>query len=72
MFTVIGTSLLVLGLLVGLDLLTVDLGSVGSGAVAAMLLIGGLVILGLTTRSLPASDRRVMHVQTSRDDRVRR
>ncbi len=72
MFIGLGAGLLVGGLFVTLDLLTINLGFVGDGALATLLLLGGLLIVVLAGRSVPPRDRRVMYVQSSRDDRVAR
>lgn len=62
-----GSGLIVVGLVVALDLLTVNLGWVDDEALGAILLVAGLLILGLSLLYAPPN-RRVMYVQTSRDD----
>ena len=57
MFMGLGTGLIVVGLIVSLDLLTVDVA-----------LVVGLLIVGLSLLYAPPHPRRVVYVQSSRDD----
>ncbi|MDZ5622491.1 hypothetical protein SFC88_16730 [Nocardioides sp. HM23] len=71
MFMGLGTGLIVVGLIIALDLLAVDLAFVDDGALGAVLLVAGLLLLGLSLLYAPPH-RRVMYVQSSRDDRTAR
>ena len=66
----LSTGLVVVGLVVAIDLVQVDLAFVGNGAIGAVVLVVGLLMLALTLRYVPA--RRVVHVETSRRDRTPR
>lgn len=68
MFMGLGTGLIVVGLIVGIDLLTVDLAFVDDEVLGAGLLVAGLLALGLSLLYAPPQPRRVVYVQSSRDD----
>jgi hypothetical protein len=70
MFFGLGTGLVVVGLFLALGLITADLGGVGDEALGAMVVVVGLMILGAALRFGPR--RRVMYVQSSREDRTTR